>query len=51
MVDVVGHRFSLLKNPLKDEPVMLAWHIQQEIKKVHEGLEIVGLLEGLAHFE
>ena len=42
---------SLLKNPLKDEPVMLAGHIQQEIKRVHEGLEMVGLLEGLAHFE
>jgi hypothetical protein len=40
-----------LKNFFKDEPVMLARHIQQEIKKVHEGLEIVGLLEGLAHFE
>lgn len=42
---------SLLKNSFKDEPVMLARHIQQEIKKVHAGLEMVGLLEGLAHFE
>jgi len=25
---------------------MLARHIQQEIKRVHEGLEMVGLLEG-----
>ncbi len=47
----VEYHTSLLKNPLKDEPIMLAGHIQQEIKKVHEGLEIVGLLEGLAHFE
>jgi hypothetical protein len=47
----VAHYNRLLKNPLKDEPVMLARHIQQEIKKVHEGLEMVGLLGGLAHFE
>ncbi len=30
---------------------MLTRHIQQEIKKVHVGLEMVRLLEGLAHFE
>jgi len=34
-----------------DELVMIAKHIQQEVKKVHQGLEIVGLMEALAHFE
>jgi hypothetical protein len=31
--------------------VMVAKHIQQGVKKVHQGLEIVGLMEALAHFE
>jgi hypothetical protein len=43
--------YSPLESSFKDEPVMLARHIQQEIKQVLDGLEVVGLLEGLAHFE
>jgi hypothetical protein len=42
---------SLLKISFKEKPIMFTRHMQQEIKKVHEGLEIVGLLEGLVHFK
>lgn len=46
-----GERSCVLVWRRDSKLVMVAKNIQQRVKKVYQGLEIVGLIEALVHFE